>query len=148
MILKEKSEEVLYSKTISELSEVVGRLLELVSSNKIWIFRGDLGSGKTTLIKSICKELGYPGHVTSPSFSLINEYSIGSEEVIYHFDFYRLDDEEEAYQLGLDEYFYSDQLCLIEWPERVPSFIPEKHIEIRIETDTDQTRNYYITQNV
>lgn len=99
---------------------------------KIWIFNGEMGAGKTTLIKAICDSLNVIDIVNSPTFSIVNEYITESDETIYHFDFYRIEDEKEAVDIGADEYFYSGDLCLIEWAEKIPSMIPSKYIEINI----------------
>jgi tRNA threonylcarbamoyladenosine biosynthesis protein TsaE len=95
-------------------------------------FYGEMGSGKTTIIKQICKSLDVVDNTSSPSFSLINEYKSLENKSIYHFDFYRLNHADEAYDLGYEEYFYSNQLCLIEWPEKVEPLLPVPHIRIDI----------------
>lgn len=146
--MKEEGEIALLEKNISDLQEVVDTLLELSGGMKIWIFTGDLGAGKTTLIKEICKQLGVEGLVSSPSFSIINEYQSYQGEEIYHFDFYRLNDESEAIQIGVEEYFYSGNLCLVEWPEKASSFIPDEYVHIKVEPGSNNTRNYYLTKNV
>jgi tRNA threonylcarbamoyladenosine biosynthesis protein TsaE len=95
-------------------------------------FYGEMGAGKTTLIKAICQELGVKDITSSPSFSLVNEYVTNKEEKIFHFDFYRLNNTSEAFDLGYEEYFYSDNLCFIEWPDKVEQLLPEGHIKIKI----------------
>ena len=116
----------------NELDQVSKYLIENFSDTKIWIFKGEMGAGKTTLIKSICDLFDVIDIVNSPTFSLVNEYATESDETIYHFDFYRIEDEKEAIDIGTDEYFYSGELCLIEWAEKIPSMIPSKYIEINI----------------
>lgn len=104
---------------------------------KIILFYGEMGVGKTTLIKEIAKTLGVKGATSSPTFSLVNEYPIEEEGLLYHFDMYRLKEESEAYDMGMDDYLYSGNWCCIEWPEKIPSLIPEEHstISIRILPD-------------
>lgn len=108
----------------SVISKVAREVLK--SSKNVILFQGDLGAGKTTLIKSICKAKGVEKEVSSPTFNIVNEYE-SSTGLIYHFDFYRLEDEEEAYEIGAEEYFYSGNLCLIEWPEKIERILPEKN---------------------
>jgi tRNA threonylcarbamoyladenosine biosynthesis protein TsaE len=99
-----------------------------------------MGAGKTTLIKAIAKKLGVKDMASSPTFSLVNEYATEEGQVIYHFDLYRLNSEEEAYDMGIDEYFYSGNLCLIEWPEKTPNLIPLDHTAITIRQLQDDKR--------
>jgi len=97
---------------------------------KTVLFHAGMGVGKTTLIKAIARQLGVRDMTSSPTFSLVNEYQTEAGETLYHFDLYRLNNEEEAYDMGLDEYFYSGNLCLIEWPEKTPNLIPMDHTTI------------------
>lgn len=90
---------------------------------KIWIFDGEMGAGKTTLIKSICKNLGVMDEVSSPTFSIVNEYKTVDGKTVYHFDFYRVKSIEEAYDMGVEDYFNSGNLCLIEWPEKIKEIL-------------------------
>ena len=116
----------------SELKNVAKLLIDSFSTYKIWCFDGDMGVGKTTLIKEICKLLGVSDSMSSPTFSIVNEYRDSNDQPIYHFDFYRIKNEQEALDIGVEEYFYSDDLCLIEWPELIDSLIPEQHLKINI----------------
>jgi tRNA threonylcarbamoyladenosine biosynthesis protein TsaE len=116
----------------NELHKVAEALLSKSSFSNIICFRGEMGAGKTTLIKNICNFLGVKDEVSSPTFSIVNEYETNDNERLYHFDFYRLEEEEEALDMGVEEYFYSDKLCLIEWPSKVESLLPEKRIELLI----------------
>lgn len=116
----------------NELRKVAEALLSKSSFSNIICFRGEMGAGKTTLIKNICNFLGVKDEVSSPTFSIVNEYETNDNERLYHFDFYRLEEEEEALDMGVEEYFYSDKLCLIEWPSKVESLLPEKRIELLI----------------
>lgn len=106
----------------------------------VWLFRGDMGSGKTTLIKALCSLMGVHDPMSSPTFSIVNEYRGGRGEKIYHFDFYRIKNEEEAYDIGAEEYFYSGDLCLVEWPDKIPTLIPPEHAEVSIAVETQDQR--------
>ena len=109
-------------------------LLKFAASDRIITFYGSMGSGKTTFIKSVCIELGVITGMSSPSFSIVNEYlTIGSQKV-YHFDFYRIKEEKEALEIGVEEYFDSGSYCLIEWPEKVLNLLPEPRIRVDIFT--------------
>lgn len=116
-----------------ELEEVALEILKKASAFRILCLHGDLGAGKTTLIKVICRKLGVSDEVQSPSFSIVNEYQDSKREPVYHFDFYRLKSEEEAYDLGYEDYFYSGHFCFIEWPEKVKSLLELKKADIFIE---------------
>ena len=118
-----------------ELSEVAKKIIELGKNDTIWLLNGEMGAGKTTLTKVICAELGVIDNVSSPTFSIVNPYLTQTGKTIYHFDFYRLKHETEALTIGIDEYFDSGCLCLIEWASKIPSFIPEKYLEINIFRD-------------
>jgi tRNA threonylcarbamoyladenosine biosynthesis protein TsaE len=100
-----------------------------------------MGVGKTTLIKEIVKQLEVDDVVTSPTFSLVNEYLSRKGEIVYHFDFYRIDNEEEAMDIGFDDYFYSNSWCLVEWPERVKNLLPLNAVEIHLSINDDETRS-------
>lgn len=108
---------------LDDLPEVAKKIIENVNG-KILLFDGPMGVGKTTLIKEICKQLGVNDIISSPTFSLVNEYE-GDDTLIYHFDFYRIEDEEEAYHIGFEEYLDSGHWVFIEWPDKVSSLLPE-----------------------
>jgi tRNA threonylcarbamoyladenosine biosynthesis protein TsaE len=118
--------------TLASLRSVTHQLLGQYGQYPVWLFFGDMGAGKTTLIKTIGTELGIEDTVSSPTFSIINEYRTGAEEKIFHFDFYRILKETEAMDLGVEEYFYSGNYCFVEWPEKIPSLIPDTYVAIRI----------------
>ncbi len=103
----------------------------------VMAFYGPMGAGKTTLIKSLCKLLQVSDEVNSPTFSIVNEYLTAEDTSIFHFDFYRINKIEEAYDIGYENYFYSGNLCLIEWPEKIAQLLPEKHVEVLIEPDEE-----------
>lgn len=117
---------------LGELSKVAGKVVDFMENKKIILFYGEMGSGKTTLIKNICKLLDVTDEVSSPSFSIVNEYNTLKGAQLYHFDFYRLKDEVEAMDMGYEDYFYSGNICLIEWPEKIPSLLPDQHLKVQI----------------
>jgi len=117
--------------SISELNTIAKEILASTKSKKI-LFYGDMGVGKTTLIKELCQELGIEDIAHSPTFSLVNEYQTKNSEIVYHFDFYRIEDENEAYDIGIEDYFYSDAWCFIEWPKNIENLLPLEATEIYI----------------
>lgn len=129
--------------SISELPSVASAIITYAPAHKIFLFYGDMGAGKTTLIKSICEYLGTTEPVTSPTFSIVNEY-IGANANIYHFDFYRLKNQTEALDMGYEEYFYSGAYCFVEWPEKIAGLLPEHYISVRIEVTGNNSRRIII----
>ncbi len=123
-----------------DLKSAARQLLEFAAAEKIFLFEGDMGAGKTTFIKVICEALGVDDLVSSPTFSIVNEY-LAKDGKIYHFDFYRIKDLQEAYDIGYEEYFYSRNICFIEWPEKITSLLPEHYlkIEILVQNENDRT---------
>ncbi|MDP5106001.1 MAG: tRNA (adenosine(37)-N6)-threonylcarbamoyltransferase complex ATPase subunit type 1 TsaE [Polaribacter sp.] len=109
--------------SLENLSEVASELISSVE-NKTLLFYGQMGVGKTTLIKEICKQLGVLDTISSPTFSLVNEYQTATNEKVFHFDFYRITDEEEALDMGIEDYLYNNDWCLIEWPENIKNLAP------------------------
>ena len=130
--------------TLNDLPETARKILELTGKDSVVAFDGQLGAGKTTLIKQICAQLGVSDNVSSPSFAIINEYIDGSGKPLYHFDFYRIKDIEEAMDIGVEDYFYSGNLCLMEWPSKVSELIPERHFFIDIEVTGEESRIFHI----
>lgn len=126
-------------KSINELNSVAEELLAFANGEKFFIFEGEMAAGKTTLIKAFCAVLGVEDVVSSPTFSIVNEYSI-PKGLIYHFDFYRLKTVQEAYDIGYEDYFYSDNYCLVEWPTKVEELLPEKYIKVELEIAGDTER--------
>ena len=122
-----------------DLKSAARQLLEFAAEEKIFLFEGDMGAGKTTFIKVICEVLGVEDLVSSPTFSIVNEY-LSKDGKIYHFDFYRIKDLQEAYDIGYEEYFYSGDRCLIEWPERIALLIPEHHVNVDIQVTGPEQR--------
>ena len=115
---------------ISELKSVALQLIQYKKQKNIICFYGEMGVGKTTFIKEICKNLLVNDNVSSPTFSIVNQYKTKQNKIVYHFDFYRLETEEEAYDMGYEEYFFQNDLCLIEWPEKIERLIPEDIIKV------------------
>lgn len=126
-------------KGLSELSEAAANLLSNFPSSRIFLFFGEMGAGKTTFIKAICKELGVTDTVSSPSYSIINEYRFPDGQ-LYHFDFYRLKNETEALDMGYEEYFYNGNYCLIEWPEKIVNLWPQEFVKVKILVSNEQGR--------
>ena len=118
-----------------DLISIAKELLDSHPSQKKWALHGDMGVGKTTFIKAICKSLQVVDVVKSPTYSIVNEYLSKKNESIYHFDFYRLENESEAYDIGYESYFFGDDYCFVEWPEKVPNLITDDfwHIEMSLE---------------
>lgn len=131
----------------SELPAAASEVLKFFDESAIVCFHGEMGAGKTTFIKVICDQLGVQDAMSSPTFSIVNEYRDGTDCPIYHFDFYRVEKHEEALDIGVEEYFYSGDLCLIEWPEMIKELIPEKHLEISIKLVGDNSREITIRSN-
>lgn len=130
----------LICRNLGELENIAREITRFAEKHTIWLFEGNLGAGKTTLIQAICKTWSVHGHISSPTFSLVNEYELPDAGSVFHFDFYRIKNETEAIDIGVDEYFYSGSRCLIEWGSRIPSLIPPNHILIRINTEPDFSR--------
>lgn len=128
--------------TIDDLPRVAAELLQKANA-KVWLLQGDMGAGKTTLVKSIAKVLGATDVVASPTFSIVHEYSLPEGKKIYHFDFYRLAQEEEAHQIGVEEYFDSGEYCFLEWAEKIPNLLPNDYFAIRIEAKDKNIRLIY-----
>ncbi len=125
--------------SISDLPKVAGLILEN-ATNKTLLFYGEMGVGKTTLIKEIAKQLGVEDTLNSPTFSIVNEYAIGPEK-LFHFDFYRIEYEEEALDIGIEDYFYSNHWNFIEWPEKISNLLPEENTAIELTKNKNGIRN-------
>ncbi len=128
---------------LSDLAEIAQWVLKS-STSRILLFNGPMGSGKTTLIKEITHQLGVDHVTSSPTFSLVNEYHSKNNEIIYHFDFYRIEHEEEAYDMGIEEYFDKDAWCFIEWPDKVENVLPLESVVIKLSINQDNTRTIEI----
>jgi tRNA threonylcarbamoyladenosine biosynthesis protein TsaE len=121
-----------FNVTLDGLPEVAKQVLNEAKDVNVWLFNGEMGAGKTTFIKAIGEVLGVADNMSSPTFSIVNEYRTTREDTIYHFDFFRIKSEAEAYDIGAEEYFYSGRYCFIEWPEKIPGLIPAQHAQIKI----------------
>jgi len=128
---------------INELPQVAQKVLATIQTKNV-LFYGAMGVGKTTLIKELANSLGVKDSITSPTFSIVNEYS-AQGSTLYHFDFYRIEDEEEAMDIGIEEYFESGAYNFIEWPEKIAGILPETHSIIEITKNNNQSRTLKIT---
>ena len=126
---------------VDALTEVSDYLIAQRNEADVIAFYGSMGAGKTTLIKNLCHRMGVTDEVNSPTFAIVNEYATSEGESVYHFDFYRIKKLEEAYDIGFENYFYSGNLCLIEWPEMIEPLLPDHHIRVQLRlgaTDDDR----------
>lgn len=126
--------------SLTELPQAAQSLLDYADDRRIWMFIGEIGAGKTTLIQSLCKILGIEEAVTSPTFSLVNEYLDDNGQSVYHLDLYRLKSEAEAINMGIEDYLYSDAYSFIEWPQIIDNLLPEDVIRINLSVVDDSTR--------
>ncbi|MDI1322839.1 MAG: tRNA (adenosine(37)-N6)-threonylcarbamoyltransferase complex ATPase subunit type 1 TsaE [Algoriphagus sp.] len=125
---------------LSEIESAASLLISEAGEEKVWVFQGSMGAGKTTLIKALADKFGILDQVSSPTFGIVNQYENQEGNVFYHFDFYRLDDPTEALDIGIEEYFYSGNYCWIEWAEKIEAFLPENFFLIKIESISDLKR--------
>lgn len=136
--------------TTYSLKDLPSIAKEVIASaeHRMLLFYGDMGVGKTTLIKEICTQLGVLDTISSPTFSLVNEYQTNKNETVYHFDFYRIENQEEAYDIGIEDYFDSNHWCLVEWPENVENLVPLEFVEIQLSRLDNNQRNIQINQHI
>ncbi|MDE5579120.1 MAG: tRNA (adenosine(37)-N6)-threonylcarbamoyltransferase complex ATPase subunit type 1 TsaE [Alistipes sp.] len=127
-----------------ELPQVAEAIVGLLEERPVVALRGEMGAGKTTLVREIAAQLGAADTVTSPTFAIVNQYEGAAGRRIFHFDFYRIDDPREAFDLGYEEYFYSGDVCLAEWPEKVEQLLPPNAVEVRIRVDSPTARTFEI----
>lgn len=127
-----------------ELPDVARAVIRSLGRRTVVAFRGSMGAGKTTLIREIVVALGSADTVTSPTFAIVNQYKGEGNRRIHHFDFYRINDLREAFDFGYEEYFYSGDLCLVEWPEKIEQLLPENTMNVRITADSDTARTFEI----
>ncbi|MFL0685468.1 MAG: tRNA (adenosine(37)-N6)-threonylcarbamoyltransferase complex ATPase subunit type 1 TsaE [Algoriphagus aquaeductus] len=134
---------------LEDIDQVAQKVIGAAADQKIWVFKGQMGAGKTTLIKAIAKAMSVVDPVSSPTFGIVNEYQTEEGEQIFHFDFYRLEDPKEALDIGIEEYFYSGKICWLEWAERVAQFLPDDFFLISIDSTsaTGRTLTLQHSQN-
>lgn len=127
--------------SLENIREAAKQFIAAMDDRTVFAFRGNMGAGKTTFIKAICEELGVEDVINSPTFAIVNEYrSDETGELIYHFDFYRINKLSEAEDIGTEDYFYSGALCFIEWPEKIEELLPGDVVEVNISENPDGTR--------
>ena len=131
---------VIQVRNLEELDSAAAELFRLAGHETVWLFEGGMGAGKTTLIKKLCARMGVLSTVQSPTFSIVNEYVTAEDEVVYHFDFYRLKSETGAMDIGIEEYLDSGNFCFLEWPERIESLLPDRVFLVKIEVDENGER--------
>ena len=130
--------------SLDELPHAAAAVINALEGRSVVVFRGEMGAGKTTLIREIVARLGADDTVTSHTFAIVNQYTTREGKNIYHFDFYRINRLEEAYDFGYEEYFYSGNLCLVEWPEKIEELLPEEVMTVRIAVGDDEERTIEI----
>lgn len=135
-------------KSLAEIDQAAHEFIAYASASplqsNIFAFYGQMGAGKTTFIKAICRALGVEDDVNSPTFTIVNEYRSGKGFPVYHFDFYRINNISEAYDIGTDEYFGGDGICLIEWPEKISGILPDEYFKVFVRADADGNRTVEI----
>lgn len=127
-------------KSIDKIDEAAHQFIDEMGDNTIFAFYGKMGAGKTTFIKAVCEALGVKDVINSPTFAIVNEYEAGNGEPIYHFDFYRIKKEQEVFDIGYEDYIYSDCICFMEWPELIEDLLPEDAVKVTIEEQEDGSR--------
>ena len=131
--------------TPEETRSFLSALFDFAQDEAIWLLEGEMGAGKTTFVRQCGEYLGFVEPVQSPTFSIVNEYRANNGNIYYHFDFYRINSEREAYEIGCEDYFYSGNMCFIEWSSRIPSLFPEKYLIIKIDIISELGRSYTVT---
>lgn len=124
---------IIRCENLDQLATTAEQVVQFCGNDRIWVFKGQMGAGKTTLIKAVSKYFGIEDVVSSPTFSIVNEYRNPKGQIFYHFDFYRIEDPKEVLEIGIDEYFYSGNICWLEWAEKIPEYVPSDFVFIQIE---------------
>jgi len=130
--------------TVEDLQDIAEKMLKLFPEDRIFAFEGNMGAGKTTFIKVLCKNLEVLNEVVSPTFAIINEYHSKKVGPVYHFDFYRINKVEEVMDIGYEDYLYSGNYCLMEWPEKIEKLLPENIVYVAIENLDDRSRSIHV----
>ncbi len=130
---------------LNDLERVAKELVKRAGNVNVWLFHGEMGAGKTTLIKAIGRVLGVEDSISSPTFSIVNEYLISPKKKVFHFDFYRIKNEREAYDIGTEEYFYSGHYCFVEWPDKIPELLPERRADVTIKVEDNTYRTIVVS---
>ena len=138
------TEKIIFVNENNELKSLADDIISFCADEKIFLLTGNLGAGKTTLIKAICNKLGVSDSVSSPTFSIINEYHYNRNQKIYHMDLYRLKSESELFDIGFEDYISSSNYCFIEWPEIAYNFLPESYVKITISINEENIREIII----
>jgi len=133
-------------KAPEEATSFIGALIDFAKGETIWLLDGEMGAGKTTFVRQFGEYIGFVEPVQSPTFSIVNEYRDNNGNIYYHFDFYRINNEREAFEIGCEEYFYSGNICFIEWPSRIESLIPDTFLRIQIAIENVTERVYTVTR--
>ena len=129
---------------LSDIDSVAQSFVETMGQSNVFAFYGEMGAGKTTFIKALCKALGVDETITSPTFAIVNEYTKEDGDPIFHFDFYRIKNIDEAYDFGYEDYFYSGHLCFIEWPQLVEPLLPESVVKVQIVVEDNEQRSIIV----
>ncbi len=129
---------------LDSINEAAKEFIAQIDQDTVFAFHGEMGAGKTTFIKAICEELGVEDVINSPTFAIVNEYRTATAELVYHFDFYRINKPEEAFDFGYEDYLYSGALCFIEWPEKIEELLPGDAVHVTIMQNDDDTRTINI----
>ena len=127
-------------KSIEEIAVAAKEFVAAMGERKVFAFYGKMGAGKTTFIKAVCEELGVEDVINSPTFAIVNEYVDGKGEAVYHFDFYRIKNQQEVMDLGYEDYVYSGHVCFMEWPELIENLLPDDAVKVTIEEEIDGGR--------